>query len=146
MKCEQFSVKSKGFLCYTCRRGTKRMKQLEMMVKSNLDADEQLSKYTYYDQPMTCAPNIRRPDFAYILLDRIVILEVDEHAHRYYNRDCEIARVTELMEQAGAKPLTLIRFNPLKRLLGVMNDLLRRCFIRPLDGKLLEVEFIGYER
>lgn len=55
--------------------------------------------------------NLRRPDFVFILVDRIVIVEVDEDAHRHYNKECEIARITELMEN-DPRPFVLIRFRP----------------------------------
>ena len=114
------------------------------MVKDYLDEDPNLQHYTYYDETLPCAPNRRRPDFTYILADRIVILEVDEDAHRYYNKECEVRRITELMEQTEGKPLVLLRFNPLKRLLGDMKSTLLRMFDQALSG-LLQVEFIGYK-
>ena len=141
--CKLFSVKHEGFWCYTCRKGTRRFKQLEFMVQTHLDQHPLLSMYTYYDQTLPCAPNNRRPDFTYILADRIIILEVDEDAHRYYARGCETARITELMEQAGTKPLLLLRFNPTKTRLPEMQSALLRMMDMPID-RLLHVEFIGY--
>ena len=94
---------------------------------------------------LPCSPNRRRPDFVWILTDRIIILEVDEDAHRHYNRECEIARVTELMEQGRGFPLVLIRFNPKERLLPDLYQLLLRCFEMCVTG-LLEVHFMGYSR
>ena len=114
------------------------------MVKDILDKDEILSKYTYYDQTLPCAPNLKRPDFTYVLVDRIVILEVDEHAHRYYNRECEIARITALMEQAGGQPLLLLRFNPLQRCIGEMKHCLVEMMLQTNLEKMLYVEFVGY--
>ena len=143
--CNQFWVRYQGFHCYGCRKGTQRVKQLECMVKDYLDEDQNLQHYTYYDQTLPCAPNLRRPDFTYLLSDRIVILEVDEDAHRYYNQECETRRITELMEQVGGKPLILLRFNPLKSLLGEMKTTLKHMFFQPLTG-LLYVEFLGYEQ
>ena len=143
--CKQFSVRLAGFQCYGCRTGTQRVKQLECMVKDYLKEDPQLRHYSYYDQILPCSPNLRKPDFTYLLSDRVVILEVDEDAHRYYNRDCETRRITELMEQVGGKPLILLRFNPLKTLFGEMKTTIKRMFSQPLTG-LLNVEFLGYKQ
>ena len=62
--------------------------------------------------PAQCAR--RRPDFVWELDDeqRVVILEVDEHAHEAYDRRCELARQGELATSYGGRPLILIRFNP----------------------------------
>lgn len=122
------------------------MKQLELMVKVFLDAhSDSLGLYSYYDAILPCSPNRRRPDFVWLLPDRFVVLEVDEDAHRDYNRECEVARVTEVMEQGRALPLVLIRFNPKERLFPDLYQLLKRCFTTQVTG-LLEVHFLGYKR
>jgi hypothetical protein len=149
-ECHITRVEQKGLMCYGCRTGTDRIKELEEMVKDYLDAHEFLKMWTYRDSVLPCAPqgNRRRPDFVWIFDTHLIILEVDEYAHRHYERDCEISRVTELMEQAGSKPVFLIRFNPQKRLLEEM----RRCFETyrtcavTVDTPLLAVSFIGYQR
>jgi hypothetical protein len=142
--CGLFSVSRKGFLCYTCRKGTERMKQFEHMVQTYLEKFNDLKHFSYRDQVLPCAPTRRRGDFVYILHDRIVILEVDEHAHERYNKDCECVRVLELHEQAQGMSLFLLRFNPIKRLLPEMAIMLRRCFQNILPDTLLDVKFIGY--
>ena len=38
----------------------------------------------------------KRPDFAYILKDRIVIIELDENAHNDYSVDNEFYRLKQL--------------------------------------------------
>ena len=149
-ECHITRVAQKGFMCFGCRTGTDRIKQLEEMVKDYLDAHEFFKMWTYRDSVLPCAPqgNRRRPDFVWILDTHLIVLEVDEYAHRDYERDCEASRVTELMEQAGGKPVFLIRFNPQKRLLEEM----RRCFatyrtcVVTVDTPLLTVSFIGYRR
>ena len=144
-KCGLFSVPREGFLCWTCRRGTERVKQFENMVESFLQEQSDLRFYTYRDEPLPCATNKRRGDFVFVLQDRIVILEVDEHAHKFYNRDCECVRVLELHEQGQGKALFLIRFNPKKSLLLKLAGLLRECFISPVPSNLLDVKFLGYK-
>lgn len=125
--------------------GTERLKQREFMVKEYLSSIL-LGPFTYYhDQTLPCSPNRRRPDFVWVLHDRIVILEVDEDAHRHYNRECEIARITELMEQSRGLPMFLIRFNPLESLLEEVGNVLRDSFTRRVTA-LLDVQFIGYKQ
>ncbi len=122
------------------------MKQLELMVKAFLDAHiDSLGLYSYNDVMLPCSPNRRRPDFVWLLPDRLVVLEVDEDAHRHYNRECEVARVTELMEQGRALSLVLIRFNPKECLFPDLYQLLQRCFTMRVMG-LLDVHFLGYKR
>ena len=65
-----------------------------------------LGSYSYSDETLPCSPNHRRPDFTWVLEDRLVILEVDEDAHRFYNRECELLRVTELRVQEIEKLAT----------------------------------------
>lgn len=113
------------------------------MVKACLESHNDLANYSYTNQCLPCAPTIRYPDFVWILKDRVVILEVDENCHRYYERDCEVGRVCELMEATNSLPLVLIRFNPLKSLLGRMVGLLHQSFSCDITNMLM-VHFLGY--
>jgi hypothetical protein len=142
--CTQVSVKYQGFYCYQCRVGTARFKQFEAMVEEFLKSNSTLSLYSYRDEVLPCSPNRRRGDFVYILSDRVVILEVDEYQHRYYNKECECIRVLELHEQGRGLPLFLVRFNPKKSLLGNLARLLLTCFKSSVPETLLEVFFLGY--
>lgn len=74
----------------------------------------------------------------------MVIVECDEHCHRHYNRECEIVRITELMEQCNAFPLVLIRFNPLKRGLEQLKREILNAFTCNLEDNLLQCKFIAY--
>jgi hypothetical protein len=142
--CRIFLVAFKEGVCYTCRVGSGRVKQFEMMVKDYLDAHpESVGLYSYEDVTLPCSPNRRRPDFVWILPDRMVVLEVDENAHRHYNRECEISRVTEVMEQSRGLPVFLIRFNPRKTLLQKMHEQLMKYFACNVSSYLM-VSFIGY--
>ena len=42
----------------------------------------------------------------------MVLLEVDEDQHQYYNASCEIARISEIMDSIDASNLHVIRYNP----------------------------------
>jgi hypothetical protein len=126
------------------------MKQRELMVKDMLDAHGKLCLYTQYDTVLPCAPTNRRPDFVYIPVSTqseipIVILEVDEDYHRYYNTNCELVRILEMHEALGGRPLHIIRFNPLKRLLHRLRDYL--CdYLQTCQRQLspIVITFLGY--
>jgi galactokinase len=84
----------------------------------------------------------------------VIIIEVDEDAHRYYNRDCEITRVSELMQTCDGKPLFLIRFNPLVTVQGELKnteelkstfDAFRTVQVTA-ETPMLTVQFIGYKQ
>ncbi len=115
------------------------------MVNEYLSSFEDTAYYSYQDQALPCAPTQRRGDRVYLLQDRLVIVEVDEDAHRYYNRDCECIRVLELHEQGQGRGVFLLRFNPLKRLLPDLRRWLLEAFVAPLPDTLLQVDFLGYK-
>ncbi|KAI9333091.1 hypothetical protein BDR26DRAFT_615693 [Obelidium mucronatum] len=53
------------------------------------------------------------PDILLVLLDRVLIVEVDENRHRFYEQSCELARYDTL--QFGSTtllPSRIVRFNP----------------------------------
>ena len=53
----------------------------------------------------------RRPDLIYGSPGLVVCCELDEHAHRGYDRSCEEARMSELAEELGVK-VVFLRMNP----------------------------------
>jgi len=113
------------------------------MVDEFLQKHESLKHYSYRDQRLPCSPNLRRGDFVYVLEDRIVFLEIDEYAHRYYERSCECVRILELSEQAQGLPINVIRFNPKKKLLDILKKKLETSFNNKINT-YINVEFIGY--
>jgi len=54
----------------------------------------------------------RRPDIHYKLALFDVIIEVDEHQHYSFTPECELARMTEIINTIGGKPIVFIRYNP----------------------------------
>ena len=54
----------------------------------------------------------RRPDIYFELLKHCLIVEVDEHQHSSYSDGCECARINEIVNGIGGKPLIIIRYNP----------------------------------
>jgi Holliday junction resolvase len=116
------------------------------MVEAHLQENEELRHYSYRDERLPCAPTNRRPDFVWILADHVVIVEVDESCHRHYLRSCEIARILELHESLGGKPMILIRFNPLQKWLEGLTTSVRYHLHRETKTlkTAVEVVFIGY--
>jgi hypothetical protein len=54
----------------------------------------------------------RRPDLLLDLGYQIVIADVDENQHTYYDCSCENKRIMELSQDLGHRPIVFIRFNP----------------------------------
>ena len=46
------------------------------------------------------------------MLTHVIIIEVDEEQHKYYDTNCEITRINELFTDFGDRPIVFIRFNP----------------------------------
>jgi hypothetical protein len=42
----------------------------------------------------------------------VVVTEIDENQHQAYDCSCENKRLMELFQDAGNRPLVMIRFNP----------------------------------
>lgn len=116
------------------------------MVEEYLHQHENLCHYSYRDEPLPCAPTRRRPDFTYVLPTHIVILEVDEYAHKFYNRECECVRILELSEQARGLPISVIRFNPMKQLLKQLKLMLEQEFEHVQRDQMIYVLFLGYKQ
>ena len=56
--------------------------------------------------------SLRRPDILLDLGARVLVVEIDEYAHRSYDITCENRRLMELSKDVGHRPLVVIRFNP----------------------------------
>ena len=117
--CRIFSVRRKGDECYVCRVGKDRIKQFEIQTMEFLKEQPDLCNWTLYDTPLPCRHGEQRafrPDVMWVLDDRYVILEIDEHEHRLYCSVAEEDRLHELRDELqlhGAdKYLVVLRYNP----------------------------------
>ena len=54
----------------------------------------------------------RRPDILLDMGSHVVIIEIDENQHGDYDCTCENKRLMELFQDAGNRPMCMIRFNP----------------------------------
>jgi len=53
-----------------------------------------------------------RPDRIFELIDKIIILECDEHQHKDRNANCEYTRMYNITQSFGGMPVYFIRWNP----------------------------------
>jgi hypothetical protein len=54
----------------------------------------------------------RRPDLLLDMGSYIIIIEVDENKHTYYDCSCEHKRLMQLSQDLQHRPIIFIRFNP----------------------------------
>ena len=54
----------------------------------------------------------RRPDIYFDLPTHAVVVEVDENQHIKYDDKCECARINEIVNGIGGRPVIFIRYNP----------------------------------
>jgi hypothetical protein len=64
------------------------------------------------DQRVADGCSRRRPDILVDMGEYVVVTEIDENQHQAYDCTCENRRLMELFQDAGNRPLVMIRFNP----------------------------------
>jgi hypothetical protein len=64
------------------------------------------------DKSIPGGTSCRRPDIFIDMGEDVMIIEIDENQHSHYDCSCENKRLMELFQDAGSRPLTMIRFNP----------------------------------
>ena len=137
--------------CMTCRERMcvikLRIKKSEEQVKEWLKEDG--IDWTYSNAKLPCAISIRFVDFVFVVNGLwCLMLEVDERYHRYYNQQCEVNRINELIDSAPGYNLHMIRFNPHGK--ATKEDLIQaiRAGIETNFGGLhdhgVAVQYIGY--
>lgn len=158
--CGKCPVRKNQQLCINCRERDPRFKEAETAVENVLNATELAEFLVLRDEAVPCRPAgvpAFRPDFGWRLPDRVVILEVDENAHRYYDPSCEVARLRQIHESinlstpAGVpKPAMLVlRYNPHTPEHAAdkharVPDMVRALFTCPLPERSWSVEYAGY--
>jgi hypothetical protein len=102
----------KNNLCTSCDPETvkRAVNAKELLVKSWLDSMG--FKYNSYNRVSDKgACNTYRPDFVFDYGTHIVIIEVDEHQHKSYDRSCERIRMLNIAQGLGINVI-FIRYNP----------------------------------
>ena len=99
---------SSRFVCVDC---VQRSHKKEWAVVAHLRKHVNMSfKYDDYQLNPDCTK--KRPDIHFDLATHSVIVEVDENEHRTYSDLCECARLNEIVNSIGGKPVVFIRYNP----------------------------------
>ena len=65
-----------------------------------------------FDRTVADGCSRRRPDILMDMGEYVIITEIDENQHGDYICTCENKRIMELFQDAGNRPLVMIRFNP----------------------------------
>jgi len=119
-RCDLTKVTGTRIECRSCGDDTSKHKGFEWQVRKFLEDHGDLKHFTYTDTALPCAAqnatNVRRADFAYVLKDRVVFLEVDENEHRHNNPECERKREQQLADSVtNGLYVVIIRYNPLAK-------------------------------
>ena len=137
-------------LCLGCRTrsGVARIKKYEEETKKWLT--EAGLHWSYTNTKLPCATTTRFPDFVFATgKEWVVILEIDENQHRFYNEKCEIARLSELMDSKSEGSLHVVRFNPNSKsttkeeLLAALRDAIATNY-GVLHDTGCAVQYLGY--
>lgn len=70
------------------------------------------TKFEYNSSKMLQGCSKKRPDVYFELAKHCVIVEIDENQHNTYQDSCECARINEIVNGIGGKPVIIIRYNP----------------------------------
>ena len=70
------------------------------------------TQFEYNSSKMLQGCSKKRPDIFFELLTHCLIVEIDEHQHNSYGDSCECARINEIVNGIGGKPVIIIRYNP----------------------------------
>ena len=100
------------YICAGCRNefGFGRVKKFEKQAESWFEEEGLI--WSYSGKKLPCAPTNRYPDYVFAGREHCVVVEVDENQHQHYVPECEIARISEIMDSISFISLHVIRFNP----------------------------------
>jgi len=70
------------------------------------------TSFEYNSSKMLQGCSKKRPDIYFDLPTHCIIVEVDEHQHNTYEDICECARLNEIVNGIGGRPVIIIRYNP----------------------------------
>ena len=141
-------------LCAECRDeyGIRRIKIWEKQTEEWLK--EAGLTWSYSNRKLQCARTTRYPDYLFVLKEHCVLLEVDEKQHEHYPPECEITRMSEIMDSITPKLLHAIRYNPnekgstklrKQKILEAIKDALKMNFGAMNDSGCV-VQYVGYSK
>jgi len=101
---------------------------------------EQFSDYTVVlDKRIDNGCSSRRPDIFIDFGEFILIIEIDENQHNTYDCSCENKRLMELFQDAGSRPMVMVRFNP-DDYMNYKNEKVTSCWGYTKDNGLCTVK------
>jgi hypothetical protein len=97
-----------NFVCKDCKKiQNKKEWAIVRHLRKAID-----TKFEYNSSKMLQGCSKKRPDIYFDLSTHCVIVEIDEHQHNTYQDTCECARINEIVNGIGGKPVIIIRYNP----------------------------------
>jgi hypothetical protein len=156
--CNFMDASSNQTMCSVCISYKTKKKQHEFNTMEFLLEQEDLKFFSQMNTKIACAPNADRPDFVWVLQDRVIILECDEQSHKYSGSEtCEREREYRIADalKGEGKFVIMIRFNPDQKNVSPwkqfenLGKTLRECFAtddcrHAVDGILRK--YLGYDR
>ena len=100
--CFEYCINSEYFKRWRLLKQKETLQMLSTLIMHAVYSD---------DKTIDTACNKRRPDRVYDCGIYFLVLEIDEHQHRGYDKSCEYARQIEIL-QAFGMPVLFIRYNP----------------------------------
>ena len=99
---------SSKFVCVDCvQRSHKKEWGVVKHLRKHID-----TRFKYDDYHLNTECTRRRPDIHFDLATHSVIVEVDEGEHKDRSDSCECARLNEIVNSIGGKPVVFVRYNP----------------------------------
>ena len=107
--CRYCDIKEQAtHVCKDCRRiSCKKEWGIVRFLRKAID-----TTFEYNSSRMLQGCSKKRPDVYFDLPTHCVIVEIDEHQHAVYSDSCECARLNEIVNGIGGRPVVVIRFNP----------------------------------
>jgi hypothetical protein len=97
-----------SFICKECNQiKNKKEWSIVRYLRQKID-----TKFEYNSSKMLNDCSKRRPDIYFELNTHCLIVEIDENQHNNYEDNCECARINEIVNGIGGKPVIIIRYNP----------------------------------
>jgi hypothetical protein len=107
--CKYCDIKEESkFVCKECKKiQNKKEWAIVRHLRKSID-----TKFEYNSSKMLQGCSKKRPDIFFDLTGHVVIVEIDENQHKTYEDTCECARINEIVNGIGGKPVIIIRYNP----------------------------------
>ena len=119
--CRYMTIQKTGSCCAGCSDINSRKSRFKEGRVAAFLTENVFPKYTRWNRedPGATFCGKYRVDFTWELGSgvestpcRVVLLEVDEHAHASYPKACELGRIGNIVQGFGGIPVHLVRFNP----------------------------------